>query len=181
MIIGLLGRSRVGKDTAATLILTNLGVENACIARLAQPLKDAVQCLYGFSQEQVEDQKKEEIDSRLGVTPRVCIQKLCEHMMHMHGADFFSKQLFSRYDTTGFSKKHVIIPDIRYEHDLHEIRKRGGIIIKIERPVTHPQVPQHSWEEHIDGLMGDFLVLNDTDVATFQGRVSQILRNNGLS
>lgn len=181
MIIGLLGRSRVGKDTAAALILATLGAENICIARLAQPLKDAVQSLYGFTHEQVEDQKKEEIDTRIGMTPRVCIQKLCEHIMQMHGNDFFSKQLFSRYDHTGFATRHVIIPDIRYEHDLHEIRKRGGIVIKIERPSAHPMVPRHPWEDHIDNLSGDFCVENDSDVITFQRRISQILRNNGLS
>jgi hypothetical protein len=178
MIIGLLGRSRVGKDTAASFIINTLGSEQACITRLSQPLKDAAKCLYGFTQEQVEDHKKEEIDQRLGVTPRVCIQKLCEHIMSLHGNDFFSKQLYSRYDTSGFGFKHIVIPDIRYEHDIHEIRIRGGIIIKIVRT---SDVPQHAWEDHVDSIHGDFLVANDSDITTLHTKISQILHNNGLS
>lgn len=179
MIIGLLGRSRVGKDTVAQCIVATLGVENTCIARLSQPLKDASQALYGFTYEQVEDNKKEEIDPRYGVTPRVCIQRLCDHIMHIHGVDFFSRQLFGRFDTSYFGKRHVIIPDIRYEHDIIEIQKRGGIVIKIERPCM--LIPRHTWEDHIDKLTGDHYVLNDADVDSLTDKVSQILYKSGLS
>lgn len=179
MIIGLLGRSRVGKDTVAMCIVATLGTDNTCITRLSQPLKDATQSLYSFTKEQVEDGKKEEVDPRYGVTPRVCIQGLCDYMMTSHGVDFFSKQLFAKYDSAHFGNKHVIIPDIRYEHDIGEIQKRGGIVIKIERSCA--QIPRHSWEDHIDGLKADHYIVNDTDVASLSNKVNQILCRNGLS
>lgn len=179
MIIGLLGRSRVGKDTAASVIVSVLGNEECTITRLSQPLKDAVRILYGFTKEQVEDEQKEMVDPRLGVTPRVCIQQLCDHIMERHGVDFFSRQLFRRYDKREYGYTHIIIPDIRYEHDIHEIRRRGGIVIKIDRPIAG--VPMHPWESHIDGLKGDCTIVNDSDISTFKDKVNQILCNNGLA
>lgn len=179
LLIGLLGRSRVGKDTAAKCIIEAVGSENASIRRLSQPLKDAVCALYGFTSEQVEEEAKEVIDPRYGKTPRSCIQLLCDHMMQLHGRDFFSKQLFGRYDSGAFGDKYVIVPDVRFEHDISEIRKRGGIVIKVER--NSPTIPHHAWEDKIDTLQGDVLVRNDGDIVTFQHEVSRIVHNKMLS
>lgn len=179
MIIGLLGRSRVGKDTTARCIITALGEDNTALSRLSQPLKDAARAIYGFSQVQVEDELKEVIDPRYNTTPRVCIQKLCNHIMAMHGNDFFSRQLFNRYDHGYFSQKIVIIPDIRYEHDIQEIHKRGGIVIKVIR--DNPLVPKHEWEDTIEMMVGDYTIVNDKDVCNINTQVSQILRNMKLS
>ena len=179
MIIGLLGRSRVGKDTTASILVSILGSDNIAITRLSQPLKDAVQILYGFTHEQVEDAAKEIIDVRYNMTPRTCIQRLCDHMMKTHSVDFFSKQLFGRYDTGSFRQQHIIIPDVRYEHDIHEIRRRGGIVIKVER--SGMDIPRHPWEDSIDALQGDVRIVNDKDIEWVREQVSQIVRNMKLS
>jgi hypothetical protein len=178
-IIGLLGRSRAGKDTAALVIIKHLGVDNTCISRLSQPLKDAARALYGFSASQVEDEEKEIVDGRYGVTPRVCIQKLCDHMMAVHGTNFFSNLLYHKFDNNVFTQKCLIIPDIRYPHDITEIHKRGGIVIKIDRP-PHPDVPRHAWEDTIDDLCGDYVVVNDSTKEIFEKRINQTLRNMEL-
>lgn len=179
MIIGLLGRSRVGKDTTAKCIISVLGDDNTALTRLSQPLKDAVRAIYGFSQEQVEDELKEVVDTRYSTTPRVCIQKLCNHIMSLHGNDFFSRQLFHKYDCGQYQQKVVIIPDIRYEHDIHEIHKRGGVVIKVTR--DNPLVPKHEWEENIDYMIGDFTVVNNKDVQNIETQVNQILHSMKLS
>lgn len=181
MIIGLLGRSRVGKDTAAAAIIDVLGNQHATIERLSQPLKDAVCGLYGFTGDQVETEQKEVVDPRYGCTPRVCIQRLCDHIMGMHGVDFFSRKLFQRYDVAlSAQRKCIVIPDIRYEHDIREIQNRGGFVIKIERPV-HMGVPLHPWEAHIDALAGTYTVVNDSDVNALREKISQILCSSGLA
>lgn len=179
MIIGLLGRSRVGKDTVANELVHILGANCTAITRLSQQLKDAACSLYSFSREQVEDEAKEIVDPRYGVTPRVCIQNLCTHIMAAHGVDFFSKQLFQKYDDRTFLGKYVIIPDVRYEHDIHEIHKRGGIVIKIIR--TSPHIPLHEWENKIDRLNGDYAINNDKDIGHLQNEVNRIVHNMKLS
>ena len=67
-IIGLVGRSRVGKDTVAEYIIEQFNEYK--IERLSNPLKKAVCNLYNFTPEQVESNQKEEIDKRYGFTPR---------------------------------------------------------------------------------------------------------------
>lgn len=179
MIIGLLGRSRVGKDTTAKCIIAALGEDRSALSRLSQPLKDAAQAIYGFTPEQVEDELKEVVDTRYNVTPRVCIQNLCNHIMNLHGRDFFSRRLFLRYDNGQFNQKVLIIPDIRYEHDIHEIQRRGGVVIKVVR--DHALIPKHEWEENIESMTGDFTIINDKDLQWINTQVSQILRNMKLS
>lgn len=179
MIIGLLGRSRVGKDTTAKCIMAALGDEHTVISRLSQPLKDAARAIYSFSHEQVEDELKEAVDVRYNTTPRVCIQKLCNHIMTIHGKDFFSRKLFGEYDRGHFQQKVVIIPDIRYEHDIHEIHSRGGVIIKVVRESS--LIPKHEWEDNIDSMVGDYTINNNKDVPYIEFQVNQILHNMKLS
>jgi hypothetical protein len=179
-IIGLLGRSRVGKDTAATFIINKLGKDSTHVARLSQPLKTAAMSLYNFSASQVEEAEKEVVDSRYASTPRECIQALCTHIMKMHGADFFSRQLFGRFDDGQFHGKCLIIPDIRFNHDINEVHKRGGLVIKVVRPFN-PDVPNHGWESAIDQFRGDHEVQNNGDLNQFLEAINQILCNTGLA
>lgn len=152
--IGILGRSRVGKDTVAGVFL-GLASPNAVLERLSQPLKDAARALYGFREEQIEGHDKEKIDPRYGITPRIAIQDLGEHMMRTHGDRFFSTRLYARVPLV----RYVIIPDVRYAHDIEEIHRRGGVVVKVTRPL-HPQVPMHAWESPIENMRGDICIHN---------------------
>lgn len=183
-LIGILGRSRMGKDTIAGFLHQFLGGnESVTICRLSKTLKEAVCVLYGYTPEYVEGPTKELVDPRYNMTPRNAIQGLCDYIMKKHGDDFFSKQLFHAYDQNVFQGKYVIIPDIRYEHDLHEIRKRGGIVIKVVRPFGH-EVPNHPWEDHIESLKGDFTLLNRGSTQELYEHVrtlfNQISKSNAL-
>ncbi len=90
-IIGLLGRSRAGKDTVAEYICNHYPYYQ--IVRLSYPLKKAVCCMYDFTMDQVESSSKETIDLRWNKTPRETIQSLTQYMMSYMGHDFFTKKL----------------------------------------------------------------------------------------
>lgn len=168
-----MGRSRMGKDTVASIFCDLLGSQEATIHRMSKTLKEAVCVLYGYHPDIVEGPTKEEIDPRYGITPRCAIQGLCDYLMQRHGCQFFSKQVFAAYDQGAFGNQHVIIPDIRYEHDLAEIRKRGGVIIKIVRPFGS-DVPCHPWEANIDQLQGDYCIKNTGELHDLHRRVREI-------
>lgn len=168
-IIGILGRSRAGKDSVADLIC------NICpeyhIQRLSYPLKRAVCCLYGYSMDQLENNTKEMVDPRWNKTPRETIQSLTDYMMGYMGKTFFTRRLFDMYDQ-GIIPPHMIIPDIRYEHDIYEIQKRGGIIIKVERPENNVS---HSFERHIDFLVGNHRIINDGSMDQLHEKIKAFL------
>jgi len=165
MIIGLLGRSRVGKDTVAAFIISK--VPSFKLIRLSTPLKQAACSLYGFTPEQVEGPSKEHIDERYMMTPREAIQSLCNFMMAKHGHDFFSKRCFSMVGTSN----NYIMPDVRYAHDIEEVHKRNGLIIKI----TRPGKPLHAWEDGIDHMTGDFEIANDGSLQSLHEKLDKVL------
>jgi hypothetical protein len=170
MIIGILGRSRVGKDTVANILCKHLG-QQALILRLSQPLKDAVQALYGFTHAQLEQDEKDVIDPRFGLTPREVIQHICQDTMLRHGQDFFSRKMYF-HEVPKHPNKTIIIPDVRYDHDIKMIHEQGGFLIKVIR--SHGP-PKHPWEDPIDAMEGDHCVMNDTSIEELEAKIKEII------
>ena len=150
MIIGLGGRSRVGKDTVASFFEGTHQVR-----RLAQPVKDACKVLYGWSDVEVESAAKEEVDQRWGITPRWAMVHLTQAMRQAMGGNFFTKSFFDSWDGSP-----IVIPDVRFVDDIQEIHKRGGVTIKI----TRQGGPDHLFECTIDSARTMFEVANDGTV-----------------
>lgn len=165
-IIGIAGRSRCGKDTIAQIIIDKYPQYK--IRRLSEPLKIAVTTLYDYTPEQLESDAKESIDDRWGKTPRETMQSFTDYMMSYMGHDFFTKQLYFKYK----SDEYIIIPDIRYEHDVHEIKKRNGIVIKVERPSSFVS---HDFEKHIDNLTYHYFIKNNGTIEQLQNCINQLL------
>lgn len=147
-IIGLLGRSRSGKDTVASIIQQLYPSQNYKIVRLSTPIKEAAKSLFAFNDEQIEGSLKEVVDTRWGITPRQVFQTITSDTMKYMGTQFFTKLLYEKYDN-GFLGKNIIIPDIRYEHDIYEIQRRGGIVIKVTRKNL---AVLYECEDHLDNI-----------------------------
>lgn len=167
MIIGLVGRSRVGKDTAASFF-----EGTHTIRRLAQPVKDACKVLYGWSDVEVESSKKEDIDPRWGLTPRVAMVHLTQALRQCNGTDFFTKRFFETWDGTP-----VVIPDVRFSHDVDEIHRRGGVTIKI----TREGGPDHAFEFPIDTMYAMHQVDNNGTIEEFREKIFKCLGRELLS
>jgi hypothetical protein len=169
-IIGLLARSRCGKDTVADYLLTQYPTIPFIKKRLATPIKEAVCSLYGFTHEQVEGPEKEEVDESVGISPRQAMVHLTHSVMDCVGTDFFSKRLFRDIDRDVRNHVHII-PDVRYPHDLDEIRRRGGVIVKIERD----GINKHEWENTIDRMDGDIILHNNGTLESLFQQVRDVV------
>lgn len=165
-IIGLVGRSRVGKDTVAEIIMVHRPEYK--LRRLSAPLKKAMKDLYDFDISQLETNLKEKKDLRWNKTPRECIVSLTEYMMSYMGNEFFTKRLYAEVGLP----EYIIVPDVRYEHDIREIHHRGGIIIKVEKTVN---TVYHEFEDCIDNMEGDFLIKNDETIQDLQSNLKKQL------
>jgi hypothetical protein len=162
LFIGVLGRSRSGKDTAAAILSEVLGFP---IHRLAAPVKDACHALFDIPRDVMEHGGKEVVDARYGKTPRDLLMWLTSSMQRDFPPDFFFSRLVARLPVIA---RGVIVPDVRYRHDVDNIRQRGGIVIKISR--DHPPV-RHAHEHAIDALHGDMLLENNETLEAFEKRV----------
>jgi len=78
MIIGLLGKNRVGKDTFAEYLIQNYGFVRYAFA---DPIKEIARILFNFTQEQLYGNQKEEIDNRWDISPRQFFQKFGTEIM----------------------------------------------------------------------------------------------------
>jgi len=151
-IVGLVGRARVGKDTIAQHLVETRGYT---LHRLARPVKEACVALYGWTPETLESSAKDTVDPGWGITPRDAMVQLTRAIQDKMGPSFFTRRLFDSLPENA----RVVIPDVRYKHDIDEIHRRGGVTIK----VTREGVPQFEHENHIDALKTTYTFSNETN------------------
>lgn len=160
-LIGILGKSRVGKDTLATILANDLGY---AIHRLSMPVKDACHKLFNIARDNLESDAKELVDPRYGKTPRDLLVWLTNVVQKDFPPEFFVERMLAECTSQGDSKG-IIIPDVRFEHDVNLLRKHGAVIIKVTR-VDAPVCHEH--ELSIDALHGDFLLENNSTLYDFE-------------
>jgi len=146
-IIGLAGRARSGKDTVATLF-----GKTHRIIRFAQPIKEAVKALYGWSDVAMETDIKDIIDPHWGVSPRSAMTQVAQSTRMFVANDFFVSRLFDSWEGDA-----IVIPDVRYKHEVDAIHGKGGITIKITREGLH----KHDIEFTVDELETTYSITNN--------------------
>ena len=163
MIIGLVGRARSGKDTAARAL-----VPEYTIKRLAQPVKDACKALYGWTDYALESDAKELRNEFWGVSPRQTMVNLTQRIKEFMGDDFFTRRFFAEWD----GKTPIVIPDVRYAPDVAEIHRRGGVTIKI----TRAGVPLHEFENEITMLETTWTIENNGTEDDLHRKIKEVLK-----
>lgn len=163
MIIGLLGRARSGKDTVANYIGQCYPEYEIC--RIAQPIKDSLRVLYGWSDKHIEGFLKEVTDPVIHKSPREAMIELGERVKSESGQDFFINMLLRKH------RGDIIIPDVRFQNEVDRIRESGGIIIKIERPGCS-SLPN---ENGIDQIRADISIWNSKTLEDLNTRLSRIV------
>lgn len=164
MIIGLLGRARSGKDTVANCI-GQYYYPSYEMCRIAQPIKDSLRALYGWSDKHIEGFLKEVTDPVINKSPRDAMIELGERVKSESGQDFFINMLLRKH------KGDIIIPDVRFQNEVDRIREAGGIIIKIERPGCSI-LPN---ENGIDQIKSDYSIWNSNTLESLHDQVHRIV------
>lgn len=139
VLIGIVGIKRSGKDTMADYIINNTDKQFIKYS-FADPIKELCRMLFGFNQEQLYGDQKEEVDENWGVTPRKVFQVIgtdlfrdtlpekCKELSYLKNT-FWIKQFEIWYEKN--REKNIIISDIRFQNELDVIKKMGGIIIYV--------------------------------------------------
>lgn len=191
MIIGLIGQKRVGKDTVASLI-KEFDNEYKCMA-LADPIKDVARIMFNFSEKQLYEAEKDEIDAKWNIKPREFFEQFGTDIMQF---DIY-KYLPALADTVPQRKfwvmsllskitknDKIIITDVRGQHELEEIRKfnPNAIFIRIVRPIISMQPTQSTQPTHITQLepnqiSDEFItetIINDGTIDELRGKINKI-------
>lgn len=131
-VIGFMGLAGAGKTTTAR-ILQAKARRNSSILPFAAPLKEAVQGLFLFSDEQLYTAAKDEIDPRWGFTPRRALQVI--------GTDAIRDRLNHNFWVMRMEEvirestsEVILIDDVRFENEADLITSFRGVNIHVAAP-----------------------------------------------
>lgn len=130
-LIGIHGHKGSGKDYLADQIIGVLGY-GVKIA-FADPLKDAVCSLFGYTREQLDDRDfKETVDCMHGKSPRELMQWIgTDCIRNQIGADHWVNLLDKRIGNLK-NTRLVIVPDVRFQNEVDYLRKKGALLITVK-------------------------------------------------
>lgn len=178
-LLGVHGKAGVGKDTAATLLRSRLGYEALAFA---DPLKAALNELFGWSYEQWLDREwKEAIQGDIGISPRRAAQLLgTEFARRMIRPDIWliladrkikRLKVLSSFDE--FGTPPIVVTDVRFDNEAQWVRDRGGRVLMIHRQAS-PTVAAHSSEAGIDPRLITDHISNDGTLAELSDKLVAI-------
>ncbi len=181
MIIALSGKINSGKSTVANIFKDN----NFIIDSFAKSVKDICCIIFGYDREKIEGSNKEDrmwresIDiniSRLlgyNFTPRDAMIKVgTDFGRNMIHPNIWIESLFNRYN----SQDNILITDLRFINEYQEIKKRGGIVIRINRfnNINHNN---HISECELDDYKFDYIIDNNGSIEELKEKVINIIKN----
>jgi dephospho-CoA kinase len=150
-IIAICGLKRSGKDTIADFLCSNYGYTKI---KIANPLKQGLQVMFGFTNEQLESDKKDEIDPRWDVQPRKLMQFIGTDVMQYQlqqiipgiGRKVWIKSLIEEHFQD--KEKLFVIPDLRFLHEHEELMKYNTHFWRVDR-ITQLDDINHVCDIHI--------------------------------
>lgn len=182
MIVGLGHIARSGKDSAATALVRDLGYRRVAFADKLRELAMACDPLvtsstqasnvgsgkgrlawvvHGLTWEGAKDTYPE---------VRNFLVNLGEGARKVLGEDVWVEAAFS-----GVKKgEDVVIPDVRYPNEVEAIKKRGGMLIRIDRPGAAPIGLSDNYLSDFDGW--DVVIQNDGTVQDLERAVVSAVR-----
>jgi hypothetical protein len=128
MIIGISGYARSGKDTLGDYLRSEHGFARVAFAT---PLKEATRTIFGFTDEQLYGELKEEIDPYWGFSPRWALQKLgTEGARDAIGEDVWVKAAMRNVLRNGPFSRSWVITDVRFRNEAAAIHAAGGLVVR---------------------------------------------------
>ncbi|MFF0144638.1 hypothetical protein ATK36_3181 [Amycolatopsis sulphurea] len=172
--VGIVGRMRSGKDTAAGVLVRDYGYtrlgfadplkavayETSPILREGEWLADVVDRV-GWERTKDDYPEARRVLQRLGVSVRDTL-----------GPDVWVKALTDRVRLV---RGPVVVPDVRFRNEADELRGRGFVILRIQRPGL-PGPDPHVSETESGAIRADATVINDSTPDALADRVHQFVK-----
>lgn len=186
-IIAVCGLKRSGKDTIADILVDSYGYKKI---KIAEHLKKMLHIVFGFSEEQLETSKKDEIDHKWGVSPRVLMQYLGTEVMQYDiqkvlphiGRTIWIQKIKDTYIDADPSQRFVI-SDLRFKHEYDILKAYNPLILKVIRDNTttvtirneKTSIPNHSSEVEFNDIPYSYSINNNTDINDLKNMIHSIL------
>lgn len=174
-LVGITGAAGSGKDVAANFLQTRF---NFYQYKLAQPIKDGICAMFGLEPSVWESDEKEWLVPGLPASPRMMAQTLgTEWGRELITPEIWVRQLQREWYNILQDGAHVrggngpalVVSDVRFDNEAHWITDRGGVVIRIDRPLA-TNVRAHVSEEGVSEAYIDSVIDNDCDIIEFLQR-----------
>lgn len=201
-LVGLCGYAQSGKDTTAQHLL-NLGWHRVAFADTLRDVLDALNPiadlnyrldLGGFATEngpmtgdaldglelQLYPFRVKQITKQTGwdaaKTTYPEIRKLLQRLGTEAGRDIIGEHLWVHKGEEKIEKLDgpVVVTDVRFQNELFMIRRRGGVILWVERPGVGP-VNNHASEHSVLASDADYVINNDGTIEDLERKVQEFL------
>lgn len=174
ILIGLTGRARSGKSTAAEHLVGTYLLEHYAFA---DPLRDGLMAIFNLDPTDFEGDRKEQPLAWLERSPRQLMQSMgtewARNTVHPdvwvklaeQNIDYMTKALGA---VLGF-----VVSDVRFENEAHLIRRRGGTVIHIGRNDAQAVNP-HISEAGVGVRQDDLILRNNGTVDEFLRSLDEV-------
>ena len=182
-VIAIIGKKRVGKDTASDFLCDKLGGTKIA---LASPIKETLCDMYNISLEQLDLYKNEQFgfvatktdydngnyETGVSTTWRSMLQKLGDWYKKVFGLDFFMRMWHQKsLDIDG----PIIVPDVRLKEEQEWLlRHTDPIFVKITRDIPSDKDSTHRTETESDSLGYDVLIENNGTIEELYKKLDDI-------
>ncbi len=153
MLIGVSGYARSGKDSFADALCASVPWSKK--VAFADKLRELTMAIYPDTNALVTARGWDQAKSVS--TTRERLQLLGETCRRVLGQDVWVDALLREINPRQFT----VVSDVRYRNEAQAIRRRGGVLIRIERPGVGP-INEHISEHDLDGWTDwDAIIHND--------------------
>ncbi|MFJ4193969.1 deoxynucleotide monophosphate kinase [Pseudomonas sp. NPDC089534] len=164
LLIGLAGRARSGKDTAAQHLVNHHGFQSYAFA---DPLRDGLMHIFNLSPCDFEGDQKEQPLPWLGRSPRQLMQSLGtewgRNCVHPDLWLLLAAQNLDLLARTHDTARGFVVSDLRFNNEADFIRDRGGVVIHLTRTGAS-RVNPHPSENGVEQAAGDLWLPNNGTV-----------------
>jgi hypothetical protein len=176
LLIGIHGKARAGKDTAAAHMVRQYGFVRTAFA---DPLKRAAKEMFGLTHEQTySDELKEVLIPHWGYSPRQLFQLLgTESGREVFGEDMWLRRWAIDAERIENEGSHVVVTDVRFANEAEMIRKRGGVVVHLIRPMDNGLGRQafHASERGLEIEAEDVVIQNNGSLEQLYSRVDLLV------
>lgn len=167
MLIGIHGKKRTGKNTAAGILRT-FTVDDVRMMAFGDRLKYMCAETFGVSVKLYYDQETKEVPCGEYGSPRDHMIGLSDAIKAKYGNDFFIKVVERSIEDVrrSGSEDHIFITDVRYESEADMVRRLGGRVLHVLRDTG--EASAHSSESGIAVGSDDFVVENNGSLEDFR-------------
>lgn len=160
MLIGLVGQKGVGKDETGNYLVEYY---NFTKTHFADPLKESIRHIFNLNDEQLYGKDKETLDLRWNKTPRELFQifgtdimrNIMSPMLGL-GNNIWVYRFKVWYE--GHKEENIVVADVRFKSEAEEIKKLGGILIRIDRNTK--KTDYHISEQEVNDIIVDYTLSN---------------------